>query len=80
MDWDADKDRLVLTSGCATMSDIVGLLTVDGVNNGPVYHFSQVRRVKEADVDDVVLSFYIAGGTKTKTIPQPTVTDILVQQ
>ena len=40
--WDTKNQRLILTSGCATMADIVDLRTVNGVNVGPVYHFSQV--------------------------------------
>lgn len=40
--WDPDGLRLTLTAGCATMSDLVDLQTVDGENVGPVYHFSQV--------------------------------------
>lgn len=41
--WDPEGELLTLTSGCATMADLVELqTTVGGENLGPIYHFSQV--------------------------------------
>lgn len=41
--WDPEGELLTLTSGCATMADLVELqTTVGGENLGPIYHFSQI--------------------------------------